>query len=159
MLNHRKRGKSLWTIGKPAKITDFLKIHYTNRMAERTKLWIAQVVKRLMQTKDVEKIRVTDIYAAAQIERATFYYHFRDKYDAIAWIFAQDAGETDILNEKDAARGLEKMREDFLFYKRAYEDSSETPLWRYMLEYFTARYSNLAKEKKRRNRTRRGNSL
>ena len=116
-------------------------------MAERTKLWIADTMKRLMQTKDVEKIRVSDICASADIERATFYYHFKDKYDLIAWIFVQDAAETDILSEEEAAAGLEKMRGDFLFYKRAYEDSSQTPLWRYMLEYFVSRYSEAAREK------------
>ncbi len=35
----------------------------------------------------------------------------------------------------------------FLFYKRAYEDSSQNTLWRYMLEYFVRRYTELAKEK------------
>ena len=39
------------------------------------------------------------------------------------------------------------MRLDYLFYKRAYEDTSQTPLWSYMLEYFVDRYSQIAKEK------------
>ena len=40
----------------------------------------------------------------------------------------------------------DKMRE-ILFYKRAYENSSQNALWHYMVEYFTKRYSDLAKEK------------
>ena len=39
------------------------------------------------------------------------------------------------------------MKNDMVFYKRAYEDSSQNALWRYMVEYFTASYSELAKEK------------
>ena len=39
------------------------------------------------------------------------------------------------------------MKQDILFYRRAYEDSSQNALWRYMLEYFVRRYSELAKEK------------
>ena len=34
-----------------------------------------------------------------------------------------------------------------LFYRRAYEDSSQNALWQYMLEYFADRYTSLAKEK------------
>ena len=30
------------------------------------------------------------------------------------------------------------------FYKRAYEDTSQNPLWQYMLEYFYNRYANEA---------------
>ena len=39
------------------------------------------------------------------------------------------------------------MRQDFIFYKRAYEDNSQNPMWAYMVEYFAQRYSSLAKEK------------
>ena len=39
------------------------------------------------------------------------------------------------------------MKQQIFFYKRAYEDSSQNALWRYMLEYFVRRYTELAKEK------------
>ena len=42
---------------------------------------------------------------------------------------------------------VNKMKQEILFYKRAYEDSSQNALWHYMVEYFTKRYSELAKEK------------
>ena len=38
------------------------------------------------------------------------------------------------------------MRKDFIFYKRAYEDTSQNPLWQYMLEYFADRYAQAAKD-------------
>ncbi len=37
------------------------------------------------------------------------------------------------------------MRNDFIFYKRAYEDNSQNPLWQYLLEYFVDRYAGEAK--------------
>ncbi len=40
-------------------------------MAERTKLWIAAAMKRLMVKKPLEKIRVTEICREAEIERPT----------------------------------------------------------------------------------------
>ena len=115
-------------------------------MAERTKLWIAAAMKRLMAKKPLGKIRVTEICREAEIERPTFYYHFQDKYDLVAWIFFQDADSTDILSVASAAAGMNKMRQEMLFYRRAYEDSSQNALWQYMLEYFADRYAQAAKD-------------
>ena len=42
---------------------------------------------------------------------------------------------------------MNKMKQEILFYKRAYEDSSQNALWHYMLEYFVRRYTELVKEK------------
>ena len=42
---------------------------------------------------------------------------------------------------------MNKMKQEILFYKRAYEETSQNALWHYMLEYFVRRYTELAKEK------------
>lgn len=42
---------------------------------------------------------------------------------------------------------MKRMKQDFIFYKRTYEDSSQNALWAYMLEYFVQRYEKIAKEK------------
>jgi AcrR family transcriptional regulator len=94
-----------------------------------------------MATKPLDKIRVTEIYRKAEIERPTFYYHFKDKYNLVAWIFYHDAFKTDILSVELAAKAMNEMRADYLFYKRAYEDNSQNPLWQCMHEYFVDRYS------------------
>ena len=116
-------------------------------MAERTKLWIASAMGRLLQQKPVGQIRVTEICREAEIERPTFYYHFQDKYDLMAWMFCQKALQTDVLSVESAAKSMNQMRQDFIFYKRAYEDGSQNALWSYMLEYFTDRYIGLALDK------------
>ena len=116
-------------------------------MAEITKNWIADKMRELMKRKPIEKIRVTEICEAADIERPTFYYHFKDKYDLVAWMFTSDAAGTDVLSVRSAADGLNKMKREILFYRRAYEDQSQNALWRYMIEYFVSRYTHLAKEK------------
>ena len=116
-------------------------------MAQITKLWIADKMHELMKHKPIDKIRVTEICKAAGIERPTFYYHFRDKYELVAWMFCTDAYGTDLTSVSSAAAGMNKMKQEILFYKRAYEDSSQNALWHYMLEYFVRRYTELAKEK------------
>ncbi len=116
-------------------------------MAEITKIWIAEKMRELMKHKSIDKIRVTEICKAAEIERPTFYYHFKDKYDLVAWMFFQEAYGTDIISVGSAAGAMSRMKNDMVFYKRAYEDSSQNALWQYMVEYFAASYSALAKEK------------
>ncbi len=115
-------------------------------MAERTKIWIADKMKDLMKKKTIDKIRITEICEAAEIERSTFYYHFKDKYELIAWIFFQAADRTNVIDIHDAAAGMKQMKNDMLFYKRTYEDTSQNALWQYMLEYFVQKYTMLAKE-------------
>ncbi len=44
-------------------------------------------MKKLMQEKPFEKISVSDICGDCGINRKSFYYHFRDKYDLVNWIF------------------------------------------------------------------------
>ncbi len=113
---------------------------------ERTKIWIAERMKEFMKEKPLDKIRVTEICRAADIERPTFYYHFKDKYDLAAWIFSQTARDTDVLSLASAAEMLETARQNIMFYKRAYEDFSQNSLWQYMLEYFVELYVQKAKE-------------
>lgn len=116
-------------------------------MAQITKLWIAEKMRALLKQKPLEKIRVTEICQAAGIERPTFYYHFRDKYDLMAWIFCHSAAQTDVVSVESSAEAMRRMKSDILFYRRAYEDASQNALWKYMHEYFVRRYTALAKEK------------
>lgn len=84
----------------------------------------------------MEKIRISEICSLAEVERPTFYYHFKDKYDLLAWIFCQSSFHTSVISLKDTAESLNQLREDFMFYKRAYEDASQNALWKYMREYY-----------------------
>lgn len=58
-------------------------------MAEssQTKRVLANAMKQLMATEPFAKISVGDICQTCQMNRKSFYYHFRDKYDLVNWIF------------------------------------------------------------------------
>ena len=114
-------------------------------MKDLTKKWIADNMKELLLQKSLEKIRITEICSRAGIDRSTFYYHFKDKYDLTAWIFYDSAFGTDILSREEAAASLKQVKKDYIFYKRAFEDHSQNPLWEYMLEYYARRYMEIAK--------------
>jgi len=116
-------------------------------MKDLMKNWIADKLKELMKKKSLDKIRITELCALAEIDRTTFYYHFRDKADLVAWIFYEDAFQTNILDAREAAESLRRTKENYIFFKRAFEDFSQNPLWRYMQEYYSGRYMEIAKER------------
>ncbi len=60
-------------------------------MAQMTKRALAAALKELLKKKPLDKITVTDITEACEVNRQTFYYHFQDIYDLIEWIYTNDA--------------------------------------------------------------------
>lgn len=52
-----------------------------------TKRALAASLKELMEEKPFEKINVGDICEKCDMNRKSFYYHFKDKYDLVNWIF------------------------------------------------------------------------
>ena len=55
--------------------------------SNQTKKALAAAMKDLMQQRPFAKINVGDICEACGLGRKSFYYHFRDKYDLVNWIF------------------------------------------------------------------------
>lgn len=60
-------------------------------MSMMTKKALAASLKKLMETKPLSKITVTDITEDCGMNRHTFYYHFQDIYDLLEWIFSSEA--------------------------------------------------------------------
>lgn len=52
-----------------------------------TKRALAEAMKTLMVEKPMEKIGVGEIVGRCGLNRKSFYYHFRDKYHLVNWIF------------------------------------------------------------------------
>ncbi len=52
-----------------------------------TKLALANALKELLEEQPLERISVSDICERCHMNRKSFYYHFRDKYDLVNWIF------------------------------------------------------------------------
>ena len=52
-----------------------------------TKRMLADAMKDLMATRPLAKISVGDIVSECNLNRNSFYYHFKDKYDLVNWVF------------------------------------------------------------------------
>ena len=52
-----------------------------------TKRALAAALKELMEEHPFQKITVADICERCSMNRKSFYYHFKDKYDLVNWIY------------------------------------------------------------------------
>ncbi len=88
-----------------------------------TRLALASALKDLTKNTPLEKISVTDICRQCGDNRKSFYYHFRDKYDLVNWIFDSEFGELSSSGEvhdglRRMLRLLEYFYENRTFYRR-----------------------------------------
>jgi AcrR family transcriptional regulator len=60
-------------------------------MTEMTKNLLADSLKNLMKTKPLPKITVQELVNGCRLNRRTFYYHFKDIYDILEWIYKKEA--------------------------------------------------------------------
>lgn len=108
-------------------------------LKNRTKQMYTDALYKLIVTKPFEKIQVKDICEYCQTPRQTFYYHFRDKYDLIAWIFHQDYdsvfNSTPRSYEQNLTDILEKMYLKRSFYKQVFTDHSQNSITRYIQDF------------------------
>ncbi|MFJ8237006.1 TetR-like C-terminal domain-containing protein [Ureibacillus sp. NPDC094379] len=72
-----------------------------DRRTKKTKQHLRNALASLIQETDFQSITVQDITDRADINRATFYSHYRDKYDFVEKIAEEILGEfEDIINSK-----------------------------------------------------------
>lgn len=67
-----------------------------------TKQALANALKELLEDRSFDKICVSDICDRCGMSRKSFYYHFRDKYDLVNWIFDTDVMELNRIHCLDA---------------------------------------------------------
>lgn len=107
----------------------------------RTKLELGEALKKLMLQKPFEKISVSDIAEACNMTRTTFYYHFKDKYDLMNWIYYTEtvpymSTSHKVENWADGLRDLcYYMRENRIFYRNALNTTGQNSFQEYLYDY------------------------
>ena len=71
-------------------------------MCNGTKQKIASTMHEMMTRKSFEKITVKNLMDVTNMNRQSFYYHFRDKYDLVNWIFDTEFMELNRLHALDS---------------------------------------------------------
>lgn len=55
-----------------------------------TKRALAAAFKELMESQPFDKISISSICEKCEMNRKSFYYHFKDKYDLVNWIYSTE---------------------------------------------------------------------
>ncbi len=79
-------------------------------MSNITKRALAQSLKKIMLIKELDKITITDITNDCGMNRQTFYYHFKDIYDLLEWIFANE-----VIDKVEKETTIENWQENFKY--------------------------------------------
>ncbi|NMA13145.1 MAG: TetR family transcriptional regulator [Chloroflexi bacterium] len=99
-----------------------------------TKQALSTALKELMEEIPFDKIRIADICNRCDMNRKSFYYHFKDKYDLLNWIFdtefisfAKDLSQAEELNEHvDAVQNIcNYFYENRDFYRKALQTKGQ----------------------------------
>ena len=89
-------------------------------MSLNTKQQLANSLKNLMLTKSLEKITIKDIVIHCGVNRQTFYYHFKDIYDLLGWIY-----KTEAIGSISDYKTYETWQQGFLKIFQYVEDNKE----------------------------------
>lgn len=106
-------------------------------MKERTKQMFADALLSVIESKGLSRIRVLELCRLCGTDRQTFYYHFRDKYDLVAWIYENDLQETFLEDYSTPSKEqieflLRRLKEKQSFYSKAFQDMTQNSLFAYM---------------------------
>ncbi|MDO4632961.1 MAG: TetR/AcrR family transcriptional regulator C-terminal domain-containing protein [Eubacteriales bacterium] len=106
-------------------------------MKDRTKYLYAEHLTKMLHEMPFDKIRVTELVKRSGTTPPTFYYHFRDKYELVAWMYLRDF--SDVVGYEEAeysperlARIMQKMEEKRPFYKKVFASDSQNSISAYI---------------------------
>ena len=119
--------------------------------SDKTKLLLAEELKRQCRTTQFSRITVGGLCAACGLDRRTFYYHFRDIYDLAAWVFDHSLvkflpSESGYPGIHEIEEALTLLKKDASFYRRALDDSSQNALGRHILAHSAQNYAAARKQ-------------
>lgn len=117
-----------------------------------TKRMFADALIELLKTMPIQKITVKGIADYCDTRRPTFYYHFKDKYDLVTWIYRSQADA--IANnmcmsswKEIACSILEYVEKNKKFYANAFNDDGQNSLTGYLFDYDVELLSRILKER------------
>ncbi|MDD4565615.1 MAG: TetR/AcrR family transcriptional regulator C-terminal domain-containing protein [Eubacteriales bacterium] len=85
-----------------------------------TKRALAEAMKELMAESPMSKITIGDIVDICAMNRKSFYYHFKDKYDLVNWIYYTEFVEDVIKNPTETSEELLQRICDFFYENKSF---------------------------------------
>lgn len=115
----------------------------------RTKQLFADTLIEMSRSKSIREIQVKDLCQTCGIDRTTFYYHFRDKYDLVAWIYMslyleEEKSAVIINGEEMIVCMLKRIWTQRPFFRNALQDTSQNNLGEYLLDFYIGNERRIA---------------
>lgn len=114
-------------------------------MRDRSKRMFSAEFEKMVAEMPFEKIRIVDLAKRCEATPQTFYYHFKDKYELVAWMFLRDF--LDVMQmpaNKETAASIREMhrrlQERKLFYRKVFRDKSQNNIEQFIFQ-FNVNYS------------------
>jgi len=106
-------------------------------MSDLTKRALAQSLKKIAVQKPIDRITISELTRMSGVNRQTFYYHFRDIYDLIEWIYTTEAARA-LGNNRTYETWEEGLTEilEYILANRSFVMSSYHSLSREHLEQY-----------------------
>ena len=107
-----------------------------------TKEAYAKALKELLRTQPLSKISIRNITDYCNVSRNSFYYHFKDKYELINWIFHSDMLKN-VNSFDDPYRFIESfsnvcqvLHKNRAFYLACFKYVGQNSLFEYIQEFY-----------------------
>ena len=104
-----------------------------------TKNALAAALKQLMEHTSLQKITVAQICDKCGMNRKSFYYHFKDKFDLVNWIFDTDFIALSLTTSADRWEFMEHLCQYFyqnkVFYQRALQVKGQNSFSDHLREF------------------------
>ena len=121
-------------------------------MSEITKKALATSLKKLLSKKELAKITISNITDDCGVNRQTFYYHFKDVYDLLEWIYLNEVIKP--MNGKDTYDNwqqgflsiFEYILENKEFVRNTYDSISRDYFLRFVYKQTTMLLMNVIDE-------------
>jgi len=116
-----------------------------------TKRALAAALKDIMEEMPFDKITVGHICTKCEMNRKSFYYHFKDKYDLVNWIYYTEF--IGVIKNKEYKNGLEflsdictYLEQNKKFYRRVLKYDGQNSFFEYFKEMLTPAVERYTRE-------------
>lgn len=112
----------------------------------KTEQLLADTLKELMSNESLDRITVQELSSACNIKRQTFYYHFRDIYDLLTWMFLNENAliNKEVKDWKEMVKMITKYaNKNKNFVKHILESSARDLFEQFVYSYF---YSQILRQ-------------
>lgn len=108
-------------------------------LKDQTKELFATELELMVGEMPLSKVRVVELCHRCGTIPQTFYYHFHDKYELVAWMFQRDYAGTAIPSQGYSPHELERRTRGFeprrLFYRKCFDERAQNSIAEYMAEF------------------------